>query len=168
MGRRKAAALLDAGALVRLVCLEPRPNDCAHSWLTAPYVAAHLEDAVLVIAAASPEVNQRIVGDAARKGVWVSSATQPKDGDFILPASVRHGDFVVAVSTGGVGAPDLAQAVRDRLAEQFDDAFAAWVALLAELRPLVLARGAESSERHAILERLCRWEWLERLRLGGR
>ena len=169
VGRRKAAALLDAGALVRLVCREPLPDDFDHAdltWLMAPYVESHLEGAIFVFAAATPEVNQRVVADARDRGIFVNSATEPKSGDFILPAVVRRGDFVLAVSTGGA-APDLAQTVRDRLAKQFDDVFAAWVALLAELRPIVLARGAQPSERHAILERLCRWEWLERLRAEG-
>jgi precorrin-2 dehydrogenase/sirohydrochlorin ferrochelatase len=169
VGRRKAAALLDAGARVRLVCLEPRPDDFAHAgltWLTAAYAAAHLDDAVLVLAAATPDVNCRVVADARQRGVWVNAATEPEAGDFVLPATVRRGDFVLAVGTGGA-APNLARVVRDRLAEQFDEAFGVWTALLAELRPLVLERAPGGERRRAVLEGLCRWEWLDRLRAEG-
>jgi siroheme synthase-like protein len=169
VGRRKAAALRSAGARVRLVCLEDRPaeeTDPAVEWRTEPYHPAHLEGAALACAAGPREVNARVVADGRARGVWVNAASGPAAGDFLLPAVVRQGDFVLAVSTGGA-APGLARAVRRRLEEEFDEVFGAWVTLLAELRPVVRERVAEPGRRRALFERLCRWEWLERLRREG-
>jgi precorrin-2 dehydrogenase/sirohydrochlorin ferrochelatase len=168
VGRRKADALLDAGASVRLVCLEPRPPAlrAGLEWHTAPYRPEHLDGAALVFAAAPAPVNRQVVAEARARGLWVNSATDPDGGDFFLPATVRRGDFVLAVATSGAG-PALAAEVRRRLEEQFDDAFGAWVALLGELRPTILAEISDPNCRRDLFEKLSRWDWLERLRREG-
>jgi precorrin-2 dehydrogenase/sirohydrochlorin ferrochelatase len=166
VGRRKARALLGAGGSVRLVCLEPRPAEEDHSaleWRTAAYRLEHLEGVALVVAAATAEVNRQVVADARERGLWVNSATEPDSGDFHLPAVVRCGPLTVAVSTQGT-APGLASAVRLLLQEQLDEVFARWAELVAELRPLVKAAVPDPARRREALRRLCRPDWLERLR----
>ncbi len=165
VGRRRAAALRAAGAAVRLVCLEPRPgeeSDPGLTWLTEPYVASHLEDASLVIAAGPEAVNTQVVADARVRGIWVNCASEAETGDFQVPAVIRRGGLLVAISTGGAS-PTLTARLRQLLETELDEAFTHWVALLAELRPLVLAR-FEGPRQREVLERLCQWCWLERLR----
>jgi precorrin-2 dehydrogenase/sirohydrochlorin ferrochelatase len=169
VGRRKATALLNAEARVRLVCLEARPPEeeaTSLEWLTEAYRTEHLNGAALVFAAAKPSLNRQVVTDCRSHGVWVNSADESEDGDFFLPATVRRGDFVVAVSTGGA-APTLAGKVRARLERQFDEAFGRWVALLAELRPVVLAKVPDPEQRRRLLQRLSHSSWLRRLREHG-
>jgi precorrin-2 dehydrogenase/sirohydrochlorin ferrochelatase len=168
VGRRKGRALLDAGARVRLVCPETVPGEPAHARLeriAEPYRAAHLDGVRLAVAAATPDVNRQVVADARARGIWVNSATDPECGDVFFPAALTRGDLTIAVSTGG-HAPALARTIRDRLAEQFDDAFARWLTLLAELRSLIRER-VPAGQRRGLLEQLCDWGWLERLRREG-
>jgi precorrin-2 dehydrogenase / sirohydrochlorin ferrochelatase len=169
VGRRKAANMLAAGARVCLVCLEPRPADETHAdldWRTAPYALEHLQGASIVFAAATADVNAQVVADAQARGLWVNAATDPQAGNFLVPAVIRRGDFVVAISTGGAS-PALAQSIRQQLAEQFDDSFDKWVSLLAEMRPLVLVRIASEEQRRMLFERWSQPVWLERLRHEG-
>jgi precorrin-2 dehydrogenase/sirohydrochlorin ferrochelatase len=169
VGQRKAAALLESGALVRQICLEPRPPEQTSSrldWRTAPYHSQHLDGVVLAFTAATSAVNAAVVADARHRGIWVNSATDPGGGDFFVPATLRRGDFILAVSTGGA-APGLAQSVRQRLETEFDEAIGVWVALLAELRPVVLAGVADPDQRRDLFARWCDWSWLERLRREG-
>jgi len=165
VGRRRAASLRAAGAGVRLICLEPRPSDEIDpgiTWLVEPYTAAHLEGASLVIAAGPREVSARVVADARARGIWVNCASDAAAGDFQVPAVIRRGELLLALSTGGAS-PTLTGRLRQMLEAEFDDAYVRWVQILAELRPLVLERFAGPRQTE-ILDRLCRWHWLERLR----
>jgi precorrin-2 dehydrogenase/sirohydrochlorin ferrochelatase len=169
VGRRKARALFDAGARVRLICLEPSTADGTTGrleWLVEPYRDAHLDGASLAIAAATPAVNRAVIADAKRRGVWVNAAGEPEASDFVLPAMIRHGDFVLAVGTGGA-APNLAQRVREQLELAFDKAFGDWVDLLSELRPRVRDNFPDPARRAAVYQALCDWAWLEQIRESG-
>lgn len=169
VGRRKAAAARAAGASVRVIDPAPRPADLTDpgvEWVAEPYRPEHLDGAVLVFAAAADEVNAAVVADAAARGVWVNSATHPEGGDFFLPASLAVGGLTVAVGTGGA-APALARRVRDRLAGQFDPAYADWVAVLERVRRVVLDAVADEPTRRALLDRFADWPWLDRIRSEG-
>jgi len=170
VGRRKAAALLRAEAVVRLICLEPRPsqeNAPGLEWLQEPYRAGHLDGAVLVFAAASGEVNRQVARDAHDRRIWVNVADDPAACDFMVPATLRRGPLMLAVSTAGT-APALAREMRQLLEAQFDESFGEWVTLLAEVRPLVRAGVTDAARRHALLRRLCSPDWLAHFRRDGR
>jgi precorrin-2 dehydrogenase/sirohydrochlorin ferrochelatase len=167
VGVRKASAASAACAAVRVV--DPRsplalPPGTIH--IPEAYRAEHLIGASLAFACATPEVNARVVADARERGVWVNAATRPDEGDFTLPAVVRRGDLVLAVSTGGAS-PALARRVRERLEAEFDEPFAQWVKVLSEVRSEVLACVPDESRRRELLNSFADWPWLERLRAEG-
>ncbi len=166
VARRKLRALLEAGARPRVVALEPQPADLPEAlhWLQEPYRSTHLNGVALVFAAATPEVNSRVVSDARTLSVWVNSASDPTAGDFALPAVRRLGRIEVAVGTSGAS-PVLAGRIADQLADELDAALASWVDLLAELRDNV--RAVPSERRADVLRQLCDPAWHERIRELG-
>ncbi|VTS07424.1 precorrin-2 dehydrogenase/sirohydrochlorin ferrochelatase family protein [Tuwongella immobilis] len=171
VGQRKAAGLRDAGIPFRLVSLTPAPEDWSDSpqsqWVQDAYRPDHLDASQLVFAAAVPTVNAQVLADAHARGLWVNSADNPEAGDFVLPAVIRQGDLLLAVHTGGA-APSLAKRIRERLSQDFDSQFGEWVALLAEVRPQILARIPDSAARRGLLQSITEWHWLDRFRQEGR
>lgn len=163
VGRRKAVAAAAAGALVTVVDPAGSPGVTVRA---EPYSPAHITGAALVFACATPEVNARVVADCRARGVWVNSATDPSAGDFTLPAVHAVGRLTLAVATDGAS-PALARRVRDRLAGQFDGAFAAWVELLNEVRGQVLVSVSDPTRRRNLLDGFADWPWLDRLRAEG-
>lgn len=168
VGRRKAAGLLAAGA--RVLGIDPAAAGIALppgiEVRAEPYDARHLDDHILVIAAATPEVNERVVHDAHRAGLWVCSASNPDAGDFTVPAVWNDGPVTLAVSTQGAS-PALAASLRDRAAAALGPAAGGLSNLLAELRPQVLARIADPSTRKKLLTDWAQPRWLELWKTEG-
>jgi siroheme synthase-like protein len=170
VGRRRARALAGAGA--RVLAVDPDPGGAPGPLpdpvevRAEPYDPAHLEGRALAFAAATPEVNRRVVEDARRLGVWVESASEPDSGDFAVPAAWRDGRVLLAVSTGGAS-PSLAARLRDRAAEALGPGAAILAEALAEARPHVAAAFPEPARRRRVLADLARPEWLDLARSGG-
>jgi precorrin-2 dehydrogenase/sirohydrochlorin ferrochelatase len=167
VGRRKAAGLVAAGA--RVLGVDPTPPDAlARVEVRAePYRPAHLDGVWLVLACASPAVNHQVVDDARNRGIWVSSASDPDEGDFTIPAVWRSGPLLLTVSTSGAS-PALASTLRDRAAEALGPEAAALASLLAELRPEVLTRLADNPDaRRRLLAAWADPRWLDLCRTDG-
>jgi siroheme synthase-like protein len=163
VGRRKASGLAAAGA--RVVAVDPGVASAlelpgAIEVRREPYGAAHLEGMTLAFAAAPAEVNRRVVADARRAGVWVCSASDPRAGDFTVPAVWREGPLTLTVDTAGAS-PALAVALRDRAARALGPAAAGLAALLVALRPEVFARVKTRAARRRLLAGWADPRWLD-------
>ena len=168
VGRRKALGLVAAGAIVRGV--DPLGADWAADrgvdHQAEPYAPVHLVGAWLAVAAAAPEVNRRVVADARRQGILVASASDPRDGDFTVPAVWRDGPITLAVSTGGAS-PGLAATLRDRAAGAIGPEAAALAQILLDLRAEARARLDDPSARRLALRRAADPAWLDHLAAHG-
>ncbi len=172
VGKRRLGLLVEAGALVRVV--EPGPVDRAYAAtlassvevVEAAYEASQLGGARLVFAAAPPEINRRVVEDARRLGLWVNSASDPCQGTLRVPALWQDGPVQLAVSTSGAS-PSLAALARTRAALALGPGFGVLATVLAELRPLVLARVADPALRAGLFKRWAGAGWLTRIESEG-
>ena len=167
VGLRKLTAILEAGGNARLIDPRAIPNlPAGVTHIAEAYSADHLDGATLGFACASAEVNVQVVADCHIRSLLVNTATSPAEGAFTLPAVVRRGEFTLAVSTGGAS-PALARRIREKLEAEYDDRFAEWVRVLAEVRTEVLAKVADEARRRELLDGFAEWGWLERLRTEG-
>lgn len=148
VGTRKALALVEAGAQVRVVSPVVTPElDAAErarelTVVRESYSAEHLDRSMLVVAATdSREVNAQIAVDAHASGKLVNITDYPDEGNFHTMALHRSGDVTIAVSSGGV--PGAAARIRDAIAERFDGRYERAVSALRGLRSRLLASGDE-------------------------
>jgi siroheme synthase-like protein len=145
---RKALALSDAGATVRIVALSVSPEleAAAQSQrvtiVKGAYSPDQIGDATLVVAATnSRDVNSRIALDARTRGKLVNITDSPDEGNFHTMALHRSGDVTIAVSSGGV--PGAAARIRDAIAERFDSRYGRAVSALRGLRTRLIANGSD-------------------------
>jgi siroheme synthase-like protein len=136
----KVAGLLAAGARVTVVSptvTAPLAGWAAEGRVTHRARAYRAEDLdgqqVAFVATDDAAVTRAVAADGRARGVWVNAADEPARCDFILPAVIRRGRLVVAVSTGGAS-PAAARAIREELEGYLTEDHAVLVELAAEAR----------------------------------
>ena len=154
---RKAKGVLAAGAAVAV--LAPRVTDALAAfsdagrieWVRAPFSAGEIarRRPVLVFCAASDErANAAAAEEARAAGALVNEAVRPEAADFTVPACVRRGRLLLAVSTGGVS-PAFSRVLREHLEEEFPPAFGDWLERLGAIRAELKERLKTSGARQA-------------------
>jgi precorrin-2 dehydrogenase/sirohydrochlorin ferrochelatase len=154
VAERKVESLLAAGAVVNLVAPDVTPSLARLSirLQRRKFVEADLDGMMLVISATDDRAVQEQIAAAARaRNIPINTVDQPDLCDFIVPAIVRKGDVVVAISTSG-RSPALSAALRARLESVITDDVARAVRVLGEVRNEVHARFADSERRKQIFE----------------
>jgi uroporphyrin-III C-methyltransferase / precorrin-2 dehydrogenase / sirohydrochlorin ferrochelatase len=104
VGLRRVSALLDAGALVRLVApeVETALADLAArgrlEWQQRPYADGDLQDAWLAMACtADADVNAAVLAEAEASRIWCLRADDARTASAWMPATGRSGPATVAV-----------------------------------------------------------------------
>ena len=117
------------------------------------YEEGDLRGAFLAIAATDDAaVNAAVANEGAALGILVNVADAPEAGNFHTVATVRQGDLLLTVSTGGAS-PALAARIRAELAARYRAGYGALLALLRRLREGP-ARQLSPQHRAKLWERL--------------
>lgn len=160
VAERKVAGLLDAGAhptvisptLTPTVAAWERAGRIAH--VPRCFAASDLAGAALVIAATDDDaVNAAVAAEGRRNGALVNVASHPAAGTFHTVGTVRRGDLLITVSTGGQS-PALAARLRVELAARYGPEYAAALQRVAALRAMPDAI-VPSHTRSALAAWLC-------------
>jgi siroheme synthase-like protein len=160
VAERKVDSLLHAEAAVTVVApdLTSRLEDLgaagAIRTIQRKFEEDDLEDALLVISATDDTETQENVAALARvHGVLINTADQPRLCDFIVPAVVRHGDVIAAISTSGKS-PALAAALRAKLESVVTKDAARAAHIMGAIRKKVHARFTAPVRRKEAFERI--------------
>ena len=135
----KILGLLEANAQVEVIA----PKVCAEveelfaqgkiNLIRAEYSAEKISDGVILIAATNDfELNRKILADGRAKNFLVNIVDDLVS-DFTVPARIRRGEFLLAISTGGKS-PGFSRFVRQMLEKDFDENFAAGLKIISEYR----------------------------------
>jgi precorrin-2 dehydrogenase/sirohydrochlorin ferrochelatase len=149
VGTRKIISLVECGAIVTVVSPETteKLQTLAHEGVITlknrPYRPADMEGMFLVFGATDQELlNRQINQDAERLNCLCNIADRPEVCNFILPATVKRDDLVIAISTSGKS-PAFAKQLRRQLEQQFGHEYATFLSLMGRIRSLLL------KEKHA-------------------
>jgi len=168
---RKARGLLKCGARVTLIA-KKFSRACKRLRGVVKrlrvFRESDLRSARLVFMATDDLVlNVRIGKLAEERGIWANVASPPESGRFAVPACVRRGRLLVAVSTGGASAA-AAKALRRHLSARLDPAWGTFLELLRARRHRVLRRVRQPGRRHHLLLALGDPIWVTLIRRKGR
>lgn len=157
---RKIESLLVSDAAIRVVSPEVcgKISDMADSglieWTQRTYQERDLDGVFLVFAATNqPTVQELIASQAKQAGVLLNSVDSPDQCDFHVPAKIRRGDLLIAVSTGG-SSPALSARIKHRLYRDFGPEYETLVELLAQIRGQVVGGRRESDENRQLFQQL--------------
>lgn len=159
VARQKVEALLQTKALVTVISpkvtekLQHYINEGFVTWKENTFTPADLDDAALVFAVTNDEEVNNAVEEATQHWQLLSRADAKGRVDFINPAVVRRGDFVLTVSTSGAS-PGLTRQVKTELEEQFGVHYMQYVSFLREARQQILQVFTGDAKKQLLAELL--------------
>ena len=107
-GLKRRLDLLSKAGVEQISVFDQRP----------PTQADLAQLAVLFVAGLDPDPSRELATAARSRGVLVNVEDQPELCDFHVPASVRRGELLFTVSTGGQS-PGLSRLLREELEQHF-------------------------------------------------
>jgi precorrin-2 dehydrogenase/sirohydrochlorin ferrochelatase len=160
VAERKCRSLLDAGAVVRVIapaitpCLAELALRGSITHLHRPYEPGAMAGAALVFAATDDRaVNRAAAEEAQRLGIPVCVVDEPAEGTFTSPSTVRRGDLLITISTGG-RSPALARRIREELEDRYGPEYADIVDILGAFREKLLTEHRGSAYNKQLFNEL--------------
>jgi uroporphyrin-III C-methyltransferase/precorrin-2 dehydrogenase/sirohydrochlorin ferrochelatase len=132
----KYAGLVAAGARITVVAprIDPALRQPGTTLVERGFEPEDLDGAWFVVAAATPEVNQRVASAAEERHLFVNAVDDVAAASAYAGGVVRRGGVTVAISTGG-GAPALSGLLREALDDLLPPDLDRWAATARDLRP---------------------------------
>jgi uroporphyrin-III C-methyltransferase/precorrin-2 dehydrogenase/sirohydrochlorin ferrochelatase len=152
MASAKVQGLLPTGARITVVAPLVRPEiaEAPVDVVRRGFTPSDLDDAVLAVAAATPEVNRQVSRAGEERRVFVNAVDHPDVCSAFAAGIVRRGGVTLAVSTAGL-APALAGLLREALEVVLPEDLDRWVGAAHALRQRQRAEGVPLGQRRPVL-----------------
>ena len=98
------------------------------------------ESRIIMIAGLPRPISEKLASEARTAGRLVNVEDMNDLCDFYFTANIKHGDLLIAVSTGGCS-PTLARRIRDYISRKFGAEWAGYVREMADFRAKLKAEG---------------------------
>lgn len=157
VAERKIYGLLEAKAKITVVAptittgIEQLVADKKLIWRQKTFSPDDMKEAWIVIAATNNRAVNEAVAKAAKPYQLINIADDPERSNFHVPAVVRRGRLTIAISTGGAS-PTIAQQIRRRLEELYDDDYGRYIDFLYECRQWILRHVRDEQKRKALFK----------------
>lgn len=160
VAERKATSLNNSKAIVTVISpditkpLKQMVKVNKIKYIKDSFKERYLKNAFLAIGATSdPETNHFIFQAANKKNMLVNIVDSPGECNFIVPSTVKQGDLLISISTGGKS-PALAKKIRQHLETQFGKAYKDFLLLMGKLRKKILVQFPDIQYRNKIFQTL--------------
>lgn len=143
-------------------------KDEKFTFFNRKYESGDVDNFTLVFAAtADQKADDLIKEECDKKSILVNVADVPTHCNFIMPATVKRGDFILAISSQG-SAPFLVSRKRRELSKIITPIFSDLTALAKEFRNLILADDTlNEDDRKELFDKFLAEDWEEILYLEG-
>ena len=151
VAERKVDGLLGAEAIVTVI--SPSITERLRRWRAEGKLrhverlcqSGDLEGYNLVfVATDDKEISAMVAKKGHERRVWVNAADDPAHCDFILPAVLRRGQLLVAITTGSLS-PALSRAIREELEAYFTEDYGTLAEIVGEVRRELTGRSTSPS-----------------------
>lgn len=122
-------------------------------WIEKTFEPIDIEQANIIIATTNDSATNHEIRIHKKEHQLLLLADNPKDSDFITPATIKRGKLNISISTGGAS-PSLAKKIKKDLEQQFDEKFEDYIEFLDYARHIVLNQIADRSLRKKLLTQL--------------
>ncbi len=171
VAQRKVTQFVRYGADVVVIAADPSAElrqleaDGGITLEPRGYVRGDLQGAFIAFCSEVDEIARAVFAEAESLGCLINVAENPSLSSYLVPSSVRRGQLQIAISTSGA-APAVARRLRRELREQFGPEWAAYIALLGDVRALAAQRITDASRQAAIVAAAAEIDFLERIAEG--
>ncbi|MGM0409337.1 MAG: precorrin-2 dehydrogenase/sirohydrochlorin ferrochelatase family protein [Bacillota bacterium] len=171
---RKFKSLVKAGALIKIV--SPKLNDdfsnfldkdkdnyesLNYKYIPRSFHKNDLENVFMVFAASNKKkLNKKIAQLSNKKKVLCNIVDNKNLSDFILPAVIDRGDFLLTFSTSG-NLPALSKQLREDFEKEFGEEYEFFLEMIGVLRKEIIAKIDNIKTRKRIFHKLAKKELIE-------